>query len=55
MVNAVGFHRVDLLCLGKDKDGKRIYQNQVLPDDMFKEVKKCILHGLGLSALTKHL
>jgi uncharacterized protein YifN (PemK superfamily) len=55
MVNAVGFHRVDLLNLGKDKNGKRIYQTQVLPDDMFTDVQKCVLHGLGLSVLTKHL
>jgi mRNA interferase MazF len=27
MVNAVGFHRIDLLRLGKNKVGKRIYQS----------------------------
>lgn len=55
MVNAVGFHRVDLLRLGKDDTGKRVYQMSVLPDDMMNVVRKCVLHGLGLSALTKHL
>lgn len=55
MVNAVGFHRVDLLRLGKDSAGKRIYQMKCLPDDMFKIVRACALHGMGLSHLTKHL
>lgn len=55
MVNSVGFHRVDLLRLGKDKTGKRIYQMQQLPDDLFKIVRQCALHGMGFSALTKHL
>lgn len=55
MVNAVGFHRVDLLRLGKDRDGRRIYQLEVLPDALFTEVRRCVLHGMGLSALTKHL
>lgn len=55
MVNAVGFHRVDLLRLGKDKNGKRIYQQAVLPPHLFKDVQRCVLHGLGMSPLTKHL
>lgn len=55
MVNAVGFHRMDLLRLGKDSSGKRIYQMSSLPDDLLKLVRTCALHGLGLSNLTKHL
>lgn len=55
MINAVGFHRVDLLRLGKGPDGKRHYQMAALPPDLFKIVRRCALHGLGLSALTKHL
>jgi uncharacterized protein YifN (PemK superfamily) len=47
MVNAVGFHRLDLLCLGKDKTGKPIYQCNVLPPDLFMQVHRCVLHGLG--------
>ena len=46
MINAVGFHRVDLLCLGKDRQGKRIYQLEVLPEAMFNDVKICVLHGM---------
>lgn len=55
MVNAVGFHRVDLLRLGKDKQGKRIYQFSALSPDLLRVVRQCVLHGMGLSALTKHL
>ena len=55
MVNAVGFHRVNLLRLGKDNSGNRIYQTSVLDNELFKVVKRCVLHGLGLSTLTKHL
>ena len=49
MVNAVGFHRVDLLRLGKDRQGNRIYQIGVLPPDLFKIVRTCALHGMGFS------
>lgn len=55
MINTVAFHRVDLLRLGKDRTGKRIYQMQPLPAEMFKIVRRCALHGIGLSTLTKHL
>lgn len=55
MINAVGFHRVDLLRLGKTSTGKRIYQMEALPDELFKIVRRCVLHGMGLSKLTKHL
>ena len=55
MVNAVGFHRIGLLRLGKGIDGKRHYQTQALPEDTFRIVRQCVLHGLGLSTLTKHL
>jgi mRNA interferase MazF len=55
MVNTVGFHRVDFLRMGKDRRGNRLYQYRTLPDDLFKVVRQCALHGLGFSTLTKHL
>ena len=55
MVNSVGFHRIDLLRLGKNMAGKRVYQTESLPVDIFKSVRKCVLHGMGLSTLTKFL
>jgi mRNA interferase MazF len=55
MVNAVAFHRIDLLRLRKNRAGKRIYQTSVLPDNLFNNVRRCVLHGIGCSKLTKHL
>jgi mRNA interferase MazF len=55
MVNAVAFHRIDLLRLGKDETGQRTYQTACLPADLLRVVRRCVLHGLGLSTLTKHL
>ena len=55
MVNTVGFHRLDSLRLGKDANGKRIYQMDVLPSGDMGSVRRWVLHGLGLSNLTKHL
>ena len=55
MVNAVGFHRANLLRLGKDRAGTRVYQLRPLPPDLLRKVRRCVLHGMGLSTLTKHL
>ena len=55
MVNSVGFHRIDFLRLGKNRAGTRVYQYSALPDDDFDRVKRCALHGMGLSTLTKHI
>jgi len=37
MVNTVGFHRTDLLRLGK-YDGKRVYQTEALPKAMLTDI-----------------
>lgn len=55
MVYAVGLHRVDLFHLGKGEDGRRRYQTGTLPADDLKAVQRCVLEGLSLSTLTKHL
>lgn len=55
MVCALGWHRIDLLRLGKEQQGQRIYQLAPLGPEDFARVRRCVLHGLGLSALTKHL
>jgi mRNA interferase MazF len=55
MIYAIGFHRLDLIRLGKDRQGKRIYRMDFLTDDQMKQIKTCVLRGLGMSGLTKHL
>lgn len=55
MVNTVGFHRIDLLKLGKDRDGKRRYITTPIGPELLAEVQRCMLNGLGLTTLTKGL
>jgi len=55
MVYSVGFHRLDLIRIGKDPGGKRLYRMDTITDKQMKEVKSCVLKGLGMSHLTKHL
>lgn len=55
MVCAVSLQRVDLLRLGKDISGKRIYQTSQISVEEFEKIQKCVLHGLGLSHLTKQI
>jgi mRNA interferase MazF len=55
MVNAVGFHRLDLMRLGKDANGKRIYLLEPLSAENIKTIRECVLRAHGLSVLTKHL
>ncbi len=55
MLNTVGFDRLDLLRLGKNKGGKRIYQLTPLPPATLLQIQRCVLHSLGLSTLTKSL
>lgn len=55
MIYAVGFHRVDLLRIGKDDQGRRLYQQKPLSPETFAQVQGCVLAGLGLPHLTKWL
>ena len=55
MICSVSWDRTDLLRLGKDHEGKRIYQTEVIPDDDLTKILKCVLHGVGLSSLTNQL
>lgn len=55
MVNAVAFHRLDLIRLGKDRNGKRQYLYEPLSRENMQAVRACVLRALGLSILTKHL
>jgi len=57
MIYAVGFHRLDLIQL-RQKDprtGKRIYFKQKLGRSQMRQVYSCVLAGLNLEQLAKHL
>ncbi len=55
MVNAVGFHRLDLIRLGKDRNGKRRYLYDPLSAETIREIRACVLRAIGLWALTNGL
>jgi len=57
MIYTVGFHRLDLIQLGKrDKNtGKRLYFKQKLGREQMREIYKSALHGLNLGGLGEHL
>lgn len=52
MVCAVGFHRLDLIRLGKSRDGMRQYQLNTLSGIHLRNISNCVLAGLGLPPLT---
>ena len=55
MIYSVGFHRLDLIRMGKDRSGKRTYRYDTISDEQMKTAKKCVLKGLGLATLTKYM
>ena len=55
MLVAVSFDRLFLPRKGKDINGKREYVVKVIEDNDLREIRECILHGLALSHLTRHL
>ena len=57
MIYAMGFHRLDLIRLGKRDPitGKRFYFKQKLGRDQMREIYRCVLHGMTLSKLGDYL
>ncbi|MEN9410620.1 MAG: hypothetical protein RL216_2594 [Pseudomonadota bacterium] len=55
MIYAVGFHRADLFQIARGADGRRVYQNDTISTESLERIQKCILEGLALSHLTKHV
>lgn len=56
MIYTVGFHRLNLIQLGKKGPaGKRLYFTNQLGREQMKQIYQCILHGLNLSKLTQHV
>ena len=57
MIYTVGFHRLDLIRLGKKnpQTGKREYFNKRLRRDQMNEIYRCILNGMNLGNLGNYL
>jgi mRNA interferase MazF len=55
MVYTVSFERLFLPFAGKDELGRRVYDVRVIEPNELVAIRRCLLHGLGLSALTEHL
>lgn len=53
MVATVSFERLNLLRTGRDPFGRRKYLTPKLEPDQLKTVYHCVLHGIGLSHLTR--
>jgi len=54
MLYSVGFHRLNLIPIGKSH-GKRIYFQDRLGREKMKEIYGCVLHGLNLGGIAQHL
>jgi mRNA interferase MazF len=48
MLATVGFHRLNLIGIGRDQCGKRKYLNMTITQDSLKAVQYCVLRALGL-------
>jgi hypothetical protein len=55
MLYTMSLDRLSFPFCGKGDDGKRIYDVHILHAKDLLEIQKCLLHGLGLSALTLQL
>lgn len=57
MIYSVGFHRLNLIQLGNRNTltGKRMYFKKHLGRGIMKTVHECVLAGLNLQRLAKHL
>ena len=55
MIYTVGFHRLELIRLGKkdQQTGKRLYFKQRLARERMREVYACVMHGLNLGHLAQ--
>lgn len=57
MIYTVGFHRLDLIRLGKrdPRTGKRIYFKQRIGRERMRQIHACVVHGLGLGHLEPYV
>ena len=52
MLYTMSLDRLSFPFCGKDENGKRIYDVRIISGPDLIEIQKCLLHGIGLSALT---
>ena len=55
MLATVGFHRLTLLGIGRDHEGKRRYITPKIPPAELRVIRQRVLCALDLESLTKHL
>ena len=55
MLYTVSFDRLMPFRIGKNEDGKRIYQPVSLTPEQFATVQRCVLNGLGFFDLAKQI
>ncbi|TNE59577.1 MAG: type II toxin-antitoxin system PemK/MazF family toxin [Alphaproteobacteria bacterium] len=55
MIYSVALNRLDFFRFRKSETGKRQYYYDALSDYNIKRIRQCVLQGMGMSALTKHL
>ncbi|MFC1533580.1 type II toxin-antitoxin system PemK/MazF family toxin [Thermodesulfobacteriota bacterium] len=55
MIMAVSVERLFFPIIGKDINGKRIYDVRVLKNDDLKRVQMCVLNSLNFFSLTKYI
>lgn len=55
MIATVGHQRLSPIGVGRDANGKRKYIYPFVTPDQLKEIRRAVLCGLSLSALTIHL
>jgi uncharacterized protein YifN (PemK superfamily) len=57
MIYTLGFNRLEAIKLGKrdTHTNKRVYFTAKLGREKMKEIYTCLLHGLNLGAISKHL
>ena len=55
MIYTVSLERLTMPHVGKNLNGKRIYIQHVIDKSDLIKIQQCVLHGLGLTALTDYL
>lgn len=48
MLATVAFHRLELISLGRDQEGKRKYLNFQVKEEVLASIRQCVLYALGI-------